>query len=162
MMNTEDYIIQANSGKKVDLSPTNARRKVWFYILTSIIVFSSISGLFIYNKGLNWSSLFVCFTLFAFLGITIILVLKDYSLVSVKSGNLIISDIKKEKNLVTSIRSVRKLKTTRVGRVHFTSFNYHLDGRNRRAVILKRVPLSDLAPEVVLRKLKEEKEKANL
>lgn len=162
MTNTEKFILQANSGDKLDLSPSNARFKVWFCLALSTLLFTCIASFLILKYGLNWTTLSYTLLLLLTFGITIIIALKDYSIVTVKSGNLIISEWNKNRYLVASVRSVNNVNTIKLGSIRFTSFKFHLDGRSRRAVIIKRLSDTDPEPEKVLRKLKEEKEKANL
>lgn len=162
MTNTEKFILQASSGEKLDLSPSNARLKVWICIIFTVVFSISIISYILLEYGLTWTTLFSSMALVSLFVLTILAIIKDYSIVAVKSGNLIISEWNKDRYYVASVRSVKKLNTIKLGTIHFTSFNFYLDGRSKRAVIIKRIKQSDPEPELVIRKLKEEKEKANL
>lgn len=60
---------------------------------------------------------------------------RSLSSAALKGDSLILNNISK-KNCVTSIRSIRKIKTKRIGNTMITALHYNLDGTMRRAVLV--------------------------
>lgn len=147
-MITYSFTSQLNQSDKIPISTINEKRKrvllgIFFLIvlLHSLLIFYFYSGSKIIITALGFSLL-----------ASIFLYRKNYLLLSsasIKGDSLILKNVKNQ-NSVTSLRSIRKLKTQRIGGMIFTFVHYKLDGSNRRALLVSG-PENKLQPIVALR-----------
>jgi hypothetical protein len=77
-------------------------------------------------------------------------------------GDTIIFNSIDNKSSVTSIRSIRKIKSKSALGIQWTKLNYNIDGTSKSAIILNRMTQGTLNPELTIRKALEiSKKKAN-
>ena len=87
---------------------------------------------------------------------------KKISSASVKGETIIIKNIDNE-NFLTPIKSIRKMRTRKIGRTLYTSLEYKLDGKMHTALLLSDTN-NDEKPQLIIRNLQREikNKKANL
>lgn len=123
--------------KRVDLTPKNYIKKV----KTSFAVILLLAGISI---GITF---LITGLTYPFIGITIGIVLMSFFLIrylsgkvketAVKGDTIILKSVD-ERAIVTSIRSVGHIRSSRFLGIEITSFRFNLDGRIRSALIINR------------------------
>ena len=94
--------------------------------------------------------------------IMVTILLKKSAKATSLKGDTIIFNSLDNKSSVTSIRSIRKIRSKTALGIQWTRLSYMLDGVPRSAVILNRIANSRMNPELTLRKALEiNKKKAN-
>lgn len=148
--------------KRVDITCANYLANVQNVLLSFYLIIVLLNVLYLYFQGIHFDTLGLVIgnlLLFAFLFRKIRL---STSATSVKGDTLILNNSKK-KHLVTSIRSINKIKTNSILIFQITRFYFKLDGRNRSTLLITRRNSFSFPPEPVLRKAIElsKKQKAN-
>lgn len=136
-----------------------ARRNIFILFVSG--TFLSISTLLFLGK--NFESLIVAsFIEFVFL-ITTVYLFKKIRSASIKDGFLLMKTASKVSK-VTSLRSIKNLKTKTILGIQITKLRYNLDGGNHTGVIINTANSKHSSPEALIKKelfAYEEKKKAN-
>lgn len=162
-MNQKRLIIKLlHNRKRIDITCSNYLSNVQNTLISLFVFVLVLNGLFLMVTGIEFITLgLVVFNLlfFAFLFRRI---RKSTSATAIKGDTLILNNSKK-KHLVTSIRSINKIKSFSFLMFQITKFSFKLDGKNRSTVLITRVNSFSFSPEHLLRKaiLLSKKQKAN-
>lgn len=152
---------QIKNRKRIDITPSNYLSKFKLLIVCILLV-SIIFDVY----------LILCFRIsFLTIGLMLIttvpaimvtILLKKSAKATSLKGDTIIFNSLDNKSSVTSIRSIRKIRSKTALGIQWTRLSYMLDGVPRSAVILNRIANSRMNPELTLRKALEiNKKKAN-
>jgi len=148
--------------KRVGVSPKNYLKKLRFISLFFLFVVISLSVINAYINGLTYLGILTS-------GAALILVLgagcyfQCYAKsTAVKGDNLIINSLSNP-SCVTSLRSVRNVRTKSFLGIQWTNLNYNLDGITKKVVILNRATSVTVPPEMAIKKAirLSKKQKAN-
>lgn len=147
-MITYNFTSQLNPSNKIPISTINEKRKRLLLILFFLIAIPQILLIFYFYTGAKIISV----ALGLLFILTAIIYRKNYlilSSASIKGDSLILKTVKNQ-NSVTTLRSIRKLKTQKIGRMIFTFVHYKLDGSNKKALLVSDIE-TKLQPVVALR-----------
>ena len=150
------------SRKRVDITSKNYLRSVKQFLSACSLCSVVSVGLLLWFVGLNYLSIVISVVIFSLtLALTRFLT-KNIRSTSVKGDTLILTSVDKN-SAVTSIRSLKKIKTTNFLGFEITKLNFNLDGRNRSSIIINRQGSYPFTPEHSIRKAYElsKKQKAN-
>ena len=136
--------------KRIDFSPNKyfKRLKTYLFFLISIAVLSGVYVIF--SIGLSYTALLICFGI-ALTSLTIFYSLKKTKTTSVKGDTLIMNNINNQ-SCVTSIRSIRKVKTTRFLGIFRTELIFYLDGVKRKALFYNLASSLPVTPETSIKR----------
>ena len=136
--------------KRIDFSSDNYFKhlKTAFLFLFSIAMLSSFYVIFSY--GLTYPALLICFGIIV-ASLTIYYPLKRTRTTSIKGDTLIMNDINNQ-SCVTSIRSIRKVKTTRFLGLYKTEITFHLDGLKQTVLFYNLTSSLPATPETSLKR----------
>lgn len=133
MSEKQKFELQLDQLERITLSAINVRKKYIFFtaIMVSLLLYFGLVFLL-------FPSYFLI-TLFSIQLIITIFYIKTiytyYSSAAIKGDSLILKNTKNQ-NCVTSIRSVRKIKSRKFGRNTFTALYYTLDGKTKKALLI--------------------------
>lgn len=125
--------LQLDQLERISLSVINVRKKYIFFtaIMISLLLYFGLVFLL-------FPSYFLI-TLFSIQLIIIVFYIKtiytSYSSATLKGDSLILKNTKNQ-NCVTSIRSIRKVKSRKIGRNTYTALRYTLDGKTKKALLI--------------------------
>ena len=148
--------------KRVRITPKNYLKSVKRVISTCFIFLAVIIGISLWALNFNYLSIaisvvIVCiaFKLFNF-------VTQNLRSTSIKGDALILTSINK-RSVVTSIRSLQKIKSFHFIGLELTKMKYNLDGKECSSIIINREGAYPFSPERSIRKAYElsKKQKAN-
>lgn len=147
--------------KRIEITPCNYLGKFKF-LIASIIAFTVIFDAYILIKfRITFTSLGIVAVL-TLASIMISHYLKICAKTTTLKGDTIIFNSIDNKSSVTSIRSIRRIKSKSALGIQWTKLNYNLDGVSKSAVILNRIANGSINPELTLKKALElSKKKAN-
>ena len=135
MQKGKPLLLKLYSNQRVDLAVKNYFSHLKIFIALTILFAISILGLFIYKNHITYSTLFISigtiFLLIGFIGYFV----KNAHSTSIKGDTLIIQSLS-HKNIVTSIRSVKKITSLRIVGFQFTKLHYFLDGKKRTSLLI--------------------------
>lgn len=150
------------SRKRVDITSKNyfsLIRGVSFALFL-LILLTNIT--YLYISGVDFFSLSVSIGILFLFGLLFINILKNTSSTSIKGDTLILNN-SNNKPCVTSLRSIKRVKTASILNINVTHLSYNLDGKDRKTVIFTRKTAFSYTPEKLLKKAIElsKKQKAN-
>lgn len=146
-MITYKFTSQLNQSDKIPISTINVNRKRFLLSVFFLIILLHSFLIYYYRTSYVMISLFAC-SMF----LSAFIFRRNYmtiSSASIKGDSLILKNVKNQ-NCVTSLRSIKKLKSKKIGGLILTSIHYKLDGSNRRALLLSDSE-SSIKPIVALR-----------
>lgn len=150
------------SRKRVDITMKNYFTLIRSisYVLFLIILLVNIT--FLYYSRVTYFSLAISVGSVLMFGVIFRRLLKNTSSTSIKGDTLILNNYH-NRSCVTSLRSIKQIKTASVLNIHVTHLYYNLDGRDRKTVIFTRKRSFSYTPEKLLKKAIElsKKQKAN-
>ena len=152
MKRQKDLLNHILKGDRVELVSSKAFQliKISFLLvlITSVVLFLNF---FSPNK-LSISS-FLAFCLISTLFIGIYAFLYNRLKVASLKGDMIIIRALNNRTYVTSLSSIRRMKTYTFLGIHFTNLNIHLDGRTRKVTLISSVAFFPLSPEKSIRRM---------
>ena len=147
--------------KRIDITPYNYLGKFKLLITAIPVITVLFDAYLLYSFRISYSSLGLMFAV-SIMAIIVSILLKKSAKSTTLKGDTIIFNSLDNKSSVTSIRSIRKIKSKSALGIQWTKLNYNLDGVPRSTVILNRIADSRMNPELALRKALEiNKKKAN-
>jgi hypothetical protein len=133
MTRKEKFVQQLNNFERVEISSFHRKRKLLLLgILSSSVVIHCALALNFYPSMLPLLTILFSFIILAKIVLTID---KSISCAAIKGDSLILKNTQNQ-NCVTSVKSIRKMKSKRIGRTTVTSIHFHLDGSKRKAILL--------------------------
>ena len=150
------------SRKRVDITSKNyfsLIRGVSFALFLFVLL-TNIT--YLYISGVDFFSLSVSIGILLLFALLFINVLKNTSSTSIKGDTLILNN-SNNKSCVTSLRSIKRVKTASILNINVTHLSYNLDGKDRKTYIFTRKTAFSYTPEKLLKKAIElsKKQKAN-
>lgn len=137
--------------KRVDITPMNYLRRFSIHLTIYVLLSLGISGAIIVTQGLTYPALFSSVAL-SLSSIALWTFFRSRTKsVAVKGDTLILNSYHNH-SLVTSLRSIKDVHTTRIPGVHITRLNFKLDGVNRSALVINRSWAVPSTPERMIRK----------
>ena len=147
--------------KRIEITPCNYLGKFKLLIGAIVLLTLFFDAYILIKFRITFSSLGIVAVL-TLASIMISYYLKICAKTTTLKGDTIIFNSIGNKSSVTSIRSIRKIKSKSVLGIQWTKLNYNLDGVSKSAVILNRIANSSINPELTLKKALEiSKKKAN-
>ena len=148
--------------KRVDLTPENYHTQIKRFFLLIFLFTLSIAGVILLILGINTISISIALFCLITCGITIRSLHKRIRTTSIKGNTIIINSLD-NKPVVTSIRSVRSVKSKMFLGFEWTTFKYKLDGQKYYSLILNRSNDLPFSTETFIKKaiVMSKKEKAN-
>ena len=150
------------SRKRVDITKKNYFTLIRgiSFVLFLFIVLTNIT--FLYYNRLTYFSLAISGGSILIFGFVFRKLLKNTSSTSIKGDTLILNN-SHNRSCVTSLRSIKRVKTASLFNIHVTHLYYNLDGRDRKTLIFTRKRAFTYTPEKLLKKAIElsKKQKAN-
>lgn len=156
----DSVLIQYETGRQLRLTKIKALN-TFYFLLKMMAIVASASVVFAFFRANLASS-----TTFFFVGATTVLFVVIFFIrrycnaLSIKGDTLILTDIRR-KHVVTSIRSIKKLKNFRFSRFSITKMIYNLDGIDRKVILVKLLSANEIEPITVIKTILK-KQKANL
>lgn len=133
MSDKEKFKLQLDQLERISISGINGKKKFIFF--TAMM----ISLLLYFGLVLLMFPSYFLISLFSIQLIITIIYIKtiynSYSSAAIKGDSLILKNTKNQ-NCVTSIRSIRKIKSRKIGKNTFTALQYSLDGKNKKALLI--------------------------
>lgn len=133
MTRKEKFVQQLNNFERIEISSFHKKRKLLLLGIVTSLVFIHCALAFNF-----YPSILPLLTIsFSFITLTKIVLTIDKSISSaaIKGDSLILKNSQNQ-NCVTSVKSIRKMKSKRIGRTTVTSIQFHLDGSKRKAILL--------------------------
>ena len=162
MNRKRNLINQLLRRERVDITSSNNRKITKSILIALVVSFLGFTLWNIFNTRLTYSLLFFSAgTTTLFLAAALYLY-RHIQAACVKGDAIILKSLDKKYN-ITPLRSIRKIKTNSFLGVQLTDMVYHLDGTNRRAIIITLARRAATKPERAIKKAIEIslKEKAN-
>ena len=121
-----------------------------------------LSGILCFSGRMTFLKLGMAFCIAASSIALFLYLRKKIQSTSVKGGTLILNTLD-NKNKVTSLRSIKKIRTKSALGLQWTSLSYNLDGRDQNAIIVNKASAVPVLPETAIKKAiaLNKKEKAN-
>ena len=133
MTRKEKFVQQLNNLERIEISSFHQKRTLLLRsVIFTLFIFHSILAIYLFPSFLALGILGISFISLVLL---ILKMHKSISSAAIKGDSLILKNAQ-NKNCVTSIKSIRKMKAKRIGGTTITSFQYHLDGSKRKAILL--------------------------
>lgn len=133
MSDKELFKQQLDKLERISLSGIHIKKKYIFFTATMVSLLLYFGLVF-----LMFPSYFLI-TLFSIQLILTIFYIKtiynSYSSAAIKGDSLLLKNTKNQ-NCVTSIKSIRKIKSRKIGRNTFTALHFSLDGKNKKALLI--------------------------
>lgn len=133
MTRKEKFVQQLNNFERIEISSFHRKRKLLLLSIVTSLVFIHCALAFKF-----YPSILPILTIsLSFITLTKIVLTIDKSISSaaIKGDSLILKNSQNQ-NCVTSVKSIRKMKSKRIGRTTVTSIQFHLDGSKRKAFLL--------------------------
>ena len=148
--------------KRVDITCSNYLSNVQYTLIFLFVLVLALNGLFLFVKGVEFFSLGLVVINLLFFAILFRRIRKSTSATSIKGDTLILNNSKR-KHIVTSIRSIYKIRSFTFLMFQITEFSFKLDGQKRSRLLITRVNSLSFTPEHLLRRAIElsKKQKAN-
>lgn len=147
--------------KRIEITPCNYLGKFKLLIASIIGIVLIFDAYILINFRITFASLGIVGAV-SLAGVFISYYLKVCAKTTTLKGDTIIFNSIDNKSSVTSIRSIRKIKSKSALGIQWTKLNYNLDGTTKSAIILNRIAHSTINPEQTIRKALEiSKKKAN-
>lgn len=137
--------------KRVEITPSNYLQRCRKHMSVQLLLTLLASAATIYLMGLSFISLGISATLLIFTILSSMYFRRHTKSLAVKGDALILNSFNR-RSLVTSLRSVRKIRTRNVLGLHITRLDYNLDGRNRSTLVVNRSWAVPSTPERLLKK----------
>lgn len=137
--------------KRVEITPLNYLQRCRVHMSVQLLLTLLASAASMYVMGLNFISLGISALLLISTIFSSIYFRKHTKSLAVKGDALILNSFDR-RSLVTSLRSVRKVRTRQVLGLHITRLDYNLDGRNRSTLVVNRSWAVASTPERLLKK----------
>lgn len=150
---------------RTEITPKDYFKRCVSNFILQFVLSSSLAALTLYGLGISVLSITLGAALILVPMIMCLRFRRNTRSVVVKGDSLILKNYRK-RSLVTSLRSIHKIKTTRLPGIYITRLEYNLDGRNRSTLIVNRSWVMVATPEKLIRKAmklsqKERNKKAN-
>lgn len=162
-MNQKRLIIKLlHNRKRIDITCSNYLSNVQYTLISLLALIILLNGLFLFIKGIEFITLGLVALNILFFAILFVRIRKSTSATAIKGDTLILNNSKRN-HLVTSIRSIKKIRSFSFLMFQITRFSFKLDGKNRSNVLITRANSFSFSPEHLLRKAIElsKKQKAN-
>ncbi len=137
--------------KRVDITPLNYLQRCAISMIVQVFLALAIATWVVYSIGLTFVTLGVSAAILISAVAFCLYFRKQTKSVAVKGDTLILNSYDK-RSLVTSLRSVKSVRTVNILGVHFTRLKYKLDGVTRKALLLNRSWAVPSTPEHLIRK----------
>lgn len=158
---SSSFTKKVTSNKRIALSPAKVLRrlKVLFVLSLAAIFFAGIMLLF--SRALSMTAAIIFIGTVGILVTALFTIGKKAKSASIKGDTLILKGLD-NKNCVTTLHSVRTVKTYEVIGFQITTLRYSLDGRSHLSILLGNPPGVSITVETCLRKaIQLSKKKAN-
>jgi hypothetical protein len=133
MTRKEKFVQQLNNYERVEISSFHRKRKL--LLLGTVSISACIHCVLAFNFYPSIIPILVISFSFITLTKIVLTIDKTISSAAIKGDSLILKNSQNQ-NCVTSIKSIRKMKTKRIGKTTITSIQFHLDGSKRKAILL--------------------------
>ena len=151
MNRRKDLINSIIQRKRVDITSTNYRKITKAMLLLATTAFIAAAIYILISTRLTYGLLFFAGAVTG-ASLTILYYLyRHIQAASLKGDTLILSSLN-QKNKVTSVRSIKKVKTSSFLGIQFTDMVYNLDGSNNRAIIITLASRAAVKPEKFIKK----------
>lgn len=137
--------------KRVEITPLNYLQRCRVHMSVQLLLTVLASTAMIYAMGMNFLSVGIGAGLLIFAILSSIYFRKHTKSLAVKGDALILNSFNR-RSLVTSLRSVRNIRTRQILGLHITRLDYNLDGRNRSTLVVNRSWAVTSTPERLLKK----------
>lgn len=153
-MGLHDALLQQMS-KRERIQITSGKHEILsFSLLISYVVGSlSIVAFILLRQGFSWELLLLAFALTA-LFFPLYSTCRKMADISVKGDVLLINQLFRPCK-VTSIKSVRQIKTRKFLHVSVTSLTYFLDGHKGKIILFKRLKTEGNEPETIIKLIRQ-------
>ena len=150
------------SRKRVDITTKNYftfLRGISFLLFLMIV---SANLTYLYYNQINFTTLSISVGNLILFGLIFRKILTNTSSTSIKGDTLILNN-SQNKPCVTSLRSIKRIKSSSLFTIQITHLYYYLDGKDRKTLIFTRKNAFSFSPENLLKKAIElsKKQKAN-
>lgn len=133
MTRKEKFVQQLNNFERVEISSFHKKRKLLLLaIITSLAVIHCALAINLYPSTILLLTISLSLIILSKIVLTID---KSISSAAIKGDSLILKNSQNQ-NCITSVKSIRKMKSKRIGRTTVTSIQFHLDGSKRKAILL--------------------------
>ncbi len=134
------------------------KRLILFGFISLLVLYTTAC---VYFCGRSMISIFL-FAIGVFLVVRFGKTYRTLSSAVIKGDAVILKNLQNE-HAVTHVRSIRTIQTKRLAGKRFTSLRYHLDGTQRKALLVTDLDQND-SPQLMIRRIQRElkKKKANL
>jgi uncharacterized membrane protein len=148
-------IILHKLSKQERIHITSGKRKqtTQRILITYLILSLGSLATYLFLHGLSWK-IAIIFGLEVILFYLIFQILKRVSDISVKGEHMMINQYNYPCK-VTSLKSIKDVKTTRFMRFTWTSLSFNIDGNRQKIIILKKIKPDGNLPEVVINFIKD-------
>ena len=149
--------------KRVGISPKNYLKKLRNITFIFLGITALSFTLNFYLNGLTYTGLIGCVCCLGIIGSVGFYFQRYAKSTAVKGDTLILNSIKKKESCVTSLRSVKEVKTISFLGLHWTNLQYKLDGVSKKVIIFNRASSVIVRPEIAIKKAirLSKKQKAN-
>lgn len=148
--------------KRVEITPLNCLHRLKVLALVLLLFTVSISSLLLFQYGVTFLTLSSALVLLLVTGIVIYYFRMRFKSLAIKGDTMIINSFD-NKACVTSIRSIKTVRTSTIFGFHWTSIDFKLDGVTRSCLFINRISSVPVTPEIAIKKALQlsKKRKAN-
>lgn len=136
--------------KRVDITPKNYLSRCQRVFIIEILLTALAAGGVLYFFGVTFLTVGISGIMVLVCTAACLYVRKNTKAVAVKGDSLILNSFD-NRSLVTSLRSIRSIKTKHFLLFHFTSLEFNLDGLNRTTIVINRPWAVEHKPEEMVK-----------
>lgn len=161
----KDLMQSVYNRDRTEITPRNYFKKFRRHLFIQCVLSIACAGLLLYTQGANMTTAAISVAIVVIPALLNLRFRNRTRSLVIKGDSLILKSYNK-RSLVTSLRSVKKVRTLRLPGMYLTRLEYNLDGRNNRVLVLHRSWAVRATPEKIMRKAinrswEEKKKKAN-
>ena len=150
MAQNRSTFVRLQERKRVDITPKNYLTRCQRVLILEFIITAFAAGSVLYFYGVTFTTVGVAAIMIMVCTAVCLYIRRKTKAVAVKGDNLILNSFD-NRSLVTSLRSIKSVRTTHFFLFHFTSLEFKLDGVDRTTIMINRPWAVDDRPDVLVK-----------
>ncbi len=146
-------LIKLSKQERIHITSGKRKQTTRKILIAYFILSASSSGTYLFLLGLNWK-ISIVFGVEIILFFVMFQELKKVADISVKGDHMMINQFNYPCK-ITSVKSIKDVKTKRFMRFTWTSLSYNIDGNRQKIILLKKIKPDGNLPEVVINFIKD-------
>lgn len=137
--------------KRVDITPKNYLTRCQRVLILEFLITAIAAGSILVYFGITYTTIGVAALMILICSAVCLYIRRKTKAVAVKGDNLILNSFD-NRSLVTSLRSIKSIRTTHFLLFHFTSLQFKLDGIDRTTIVINRPWAVEARPDILVKK----------